>query len=220
MNHLVAIVGPTALGKSMLALHLALAFNGEIVGADSRQIYRYMDIGVAKPTVEQRKLVPHHLVDIVDPDQNFTLALYQRLAYQTIDDIQRRNKLPFLVGGSGLYAWSVIEGWKIPHVPPNAELRRRLEQRATREGVRVLYDELCKADPGGAQRVDPHNLRRVIRALEVCEVTGMPFSQLQHNSSPPYRTLVIGLTAERGSSEPEQESSIGYCPFRRWTWPF
>lgn len=197
MRHLVAIVGPTALGKSELALHLALAFDGEIVGADSQQVYRYADIGVAKPTAEQRMLAPHHLVDIINPGQDFTLALYQELAYRTIDDIHRRGKLPFLVGGSGLYVWSVLEGWEIPHVPPDRELRHRLEERATREGVRTLYSELREIDPLGAQRINPHNLRRVIRALEVCQTAKVPFSQLQHKSPPPFKTLIVGLTTER-----------------------
>jgi len=197
MNHLVAIIGPTASSKSELALHLALTFNGEIVGADSRQVYRYLDIGIAKPTIEQRALVPHHLIDMIDPNQDFTLAQYQELAYQAIDDIQQRDKLPFLVGGSGLYVWSIIEGWKIPRVPPNKGLRQQLEERATKEGVKVLYDELCKIDPRGAQRINPRNLRRTIRALEVCKITGELFSRLQGKSPPSFKTLIIGLTTER-----------------------
>ena len=197
MNHLVAIIGPTASGKSELALHLALTFNGEIVGADSRQVYRYLDIGVAKATIEQRALAPHHLIDMIDPNQDFTLAQYQELAYQAIDDIQQRDKLPFLVGGSGLYVWSIIEGWKIPRVPPNKRLRQQLEERATKEGVKVLYDELCKIDPLGAQRINPRNLRRTIRALEVCQITGEPISRLQDKSPPSFKTLIIGLTTER-----------------------
>ncbi|MCD6359185.1 MAG: tRNA (adenosine(37)-N6)-dimethylallyltransferase MiaA [Dehalococcoidia bacterium] len=197
MKRLIAIVGPTASGKSGLATHLASIFNGEIVGADSRQIYQCVDIAVAKPTDEQRSSVPHHLIDIISPDSNFTLAQYQELAYQSIADIQRHDKLPFLVGGSGLYIWSVIEGWNIPHVPPNKELRHNLTERARCEGVQSLYNELLKVDPLGAQKINPQNLRRIIRALEVCELTGKPFSMLQGRTAPPFDTLIIGLTAER-----------------------
>jgi len=130
MNPLIAIVGPTATGKSRLALRLAQDFNGEIVSADSRQVYRDMDIGTAKPTPEERALVRHHLIDIVNPDDDFTLAQYQELAYQTIADIQKRRKLPLLVGGSGLYLWAVLEGWVIPPVPPDPAFRRRWQEKA------------------------------------------------------------------------------------------
>ena len=198
MKHLIAIIGPTASGKSDLALRLALTFNGEIIGADSRQIYKDVDIGVAKPTVEQRELVIHHLTDIIDPDSNFTLAQYQEMAYQVIDDVQHRNKLPLLVGGSGLYVWSVIEGWRIPRVPPDKGLRHKLTEKAKYEGTQSLYNELLKVDPQGAQKINPQNLRRIIRALEVCKLTGKPFSKLQSKTPPPFETLIIGLTAERG----------------------
>jgi len=163
MNRLVAIVGPTASGKSRLALHLAQIFNGEIVSADSRQVYRHMDIGTAKPVPEELSLVPHHLINIVNPDEIFSLAQYQALAYEAIEGIQRRHKLPFLVGGSGLYIWSVLEGWKIPKVPPDSEFRRRLEEKAA-SGLEELYQELSRLDPEAARKIDPRNVRRVIRA--------------------------------------------------------
>ncbi|GAJ00249.1 unnamed protein product, partial [marine sediment metagenome] len=124
MNHLVAIVGPTGTGKSQLAFRLAQTFEGEIVNADSRQVYCGMDIGTAKPSPQELSLVPHHLINIVNPDEDFSLAQYQELAYQAIDDIQRRSKLPLLVGGSGLYVWSVLEGWGISKIPPDPEFRR------------------------------------------------------------------------------------------------
>jgi tRNA dimethylallyltransferase len=126
MNCLVAVIGPTAVGKSQLALHLAQNFQGEIVNADSRQVYRYMDIGTAKPTSQERALIKNHLIDLINPDEPFSLALYQQLAFEAIADIQSRNRLPLLVGGSGLYVWSVLEGWKIPPVPPNTEFRQVL----------------------------------------------------------------------------------------------
>jgi len=198
MNHLVAIVGPTGVGKSKLALRLAQAFDGEIVSADSRQVYRYMDIGTAKPSREERALVPHHLIDIVSPDENFSLAQYQQLAYRAIEDIQQRNKLALLVGGSGLYVWSVLEGWGIPQVAPDPEFRHSLEEKAaSRVGEDELYQELTSVDPVAAQRIDPRNVRRTIRALEVYKEAEIPLSQLQRKEAPPFNTLIIGLTADR-----------------------
>ena len=197
MNLLVAIVGPTGIGKSQLALRLAQTFNGEIVSADSRQVYRHMDIGTAKPTPKELSLIPHHLINVVNPDENFSLAQYQQLAYKTIEGIQQRHKLALLVGGSGLYVWSVLEGWGIPQVPPDPEFRRSLEKKAAQVGEDKLYQELMEIDPLAAQRIDPRNVRRTIRALEVHRVTATPFSQLQHRKAPPFNTLIIGLTADR-----------------------
>ncbi len=197
MERLIAIVGPTAVGKSRLALHLAQQFRGEIVSADSRQMYRHMDIGTAKPGGEERALVPHHLIDIVNPDEDFSLAQYQQLAYRTIADIHQRRKLPWLVGGSGLYVWAVLEGWSIPAVPPDPALRRTLAERAAKGEVAELYQELMALDPVAAQKIDPRNVRRVIRALEVTRSAGVPFSQLQQKKAPPFQTLMVGLTADR-----------------------
>ncbi len=197
MNHLVAIIGPTATGKSRLAIHLAQDFNGEIVSADSRQVYRHMDIGTAKPGRQDLSLVRHHLVDIISPNEDFSLAQYQQLAYRTIDDIQQRNKLALLVGGSGLYIWSVLEGWEIPQVPPDPEFRHSLQEKATRGGADELYQELMKIDSVAAQRIERRNVRRVIRALEVSRSAGTPFSQLQHKKTPPFDVLIIGLTTDR-----------------------
>jgi tRNA dimethylallyltransferase len=197
MNRLVAIVGPTGIGKSHLAIRLARGFHGEIVNADSRQVYRYMNIGTAKPTPEELSLVPHHLIDIIDPDESFSLAQFQSLAYQAIKDIHQRRKLPLLVGGSGLYVWAVLEGWKIPSVPPDPELRKRLEEKAAAMGTDELYQELMELDPAAAQKIDPRNLRRVIRALEVHQKKGVYFSQLQSKEAPSFNVLIIGLTADR-----------------------
>ena len=130
MKRLIAIVGPTGIGKSRLALHLAGLYQGEIVSADSRQVYRYMDIGTAKPTPQEHAQIPHHLIDIIDPDEDFSLAQYQELAYQAIEDIFQRHKLPFLVGGSGLYVKAVLEGWQIPGVSPDREFRYNIEKRS------------------------------------------------------------------------------------------
>ena len=197
MKHLVAVVGPTAIGKSRLAIKLAQALGGEIVSADSRQVYRFMDIGTAKPGPEELSLVPHHLISIINPDDDFGLAQYHNLAYQAIGDIQGRHRLPLLVGGSGQYIWSLVEGWQIPRVAPDRKLRRSLEERAAAGGGADLYQELTEVDPVAAQRISPQNVRRVIRALEVYRSLGVPFSQLKRKQKPPFRTLIIGLTAPR-----------------------
>ena len=197
MNHLVAIVGPTGIGKSQLALRLARTFAGEIISADSRQVYRHMDIGTAKPTPQELSLVPHHLIDIINPDEDFSLAQYQRLACRAIDDIQQRNKLALLVGGSGLYVWSVLEGWGIPQIPPNPEFRHSLEEKVAEVGKDGLYQELIKVDPIAAQRIDRRNVRRVIRALEVYRGTESSTPRPQNKQAPPFNTLIIGLTADR-----------------------
>ena len=196
MNRIIAIVGPTATGKSALAIQLALALSGEIVSADSRQVYRYMDIGTAKPSREDRVKVPHHLIDIITPIEDFTLATYQELAFEAIADIHGRGKLAFLVGGSGLYVRAVTGGLSIPKVAPDPELRHNLEERAANEGYQVLYDELQKLDPQAAAKIDPRNVRRTIRALEVCLTSGVPFSQLK-KSSAKISAITIGLTTAR-----------------------
>lgn len=195
MNSLVAIVGPTAIGKSSLALDLSRILDGEIINADSRQVYRCMDIGTAKPTPEEQAQVPHHLIDVVYPDQGFNLALYQDKAREAIEDIQSKGKLPLLVGGSGLYVWALLEGWRIPPVPPDPIMRQELDARARAEGVETLYEELRQLDPAAAQRIDPRNARRIIRALEVSR-QGSPFSQLQGKEAF-VNSIVIGLTTDR-----------------------
>jgi len=196
MSHLIAIVGPTGVGKSRLALHLAQKFNGEIVSADSRQIYRHMDIGTAKPSQQELVLV-HHLINIINPDDAFSLAQYQELADFAIDSIIQHQKLPLLVGGSGQYAWSVLEGWGIPKVPPDPNLRNSLEEKAARAGKQELYHELELLDPVAASRIDPSNVRRVIRALEVYRSLKTAPNQLQSRNKIQYDTLIIGLTADR-----------------------
>jgi tRNA dimethylallyltransferase len=184
-------------GKTRLAVALGRELEGEIISADSRQIYQGMDIGTDKPTEEERKLVPHHLIDIIAPDQEFTLAQYQERAYRAIEDVLSRNKVPFLVGGTGLYIRAVLQGFLIPRVKPNLPLRRELLQQAERDGAQALHAQLEEVDPEAAASIDPRNVRRVIRALEVYYELREPISHLQRRKPPPYRTLKIGLTMER-----------------------
>ena len=197
MGPVLAIVGPTAIGKSGVALALAERLGGEIVAADSRQVYRYLDIGTAKPTAQERARVPHHLVDVAAPDEAFTLAHYRSLALAAIRDILQRGKTPILVGGSGLYVRAVVEGLAVPAVPPDADFRRALEARAAAEGPLVLHRELAAVDLDAAARIDPRNIRRVVRALEVWRSTGVSFSALQQQRQPPFPVIKVGLTADR-----------------------
>ena len=198
-NPLVVVIGPTAVGKTTLSLHLAGALDGEIVSADSRLFYRGMDIGTAKPTLEERAHIPHHLIDIADPDETVGLAEFQELAYAAIDGIHARGKLPLLVGGTGQYVRAVLEGWRVPRVPPDPVLRADLEARAERDGAAALHGRLARLDPAAAGRIDPRNVRRVVRALEVCLITGRPISEQQGKRPPPYRILQISLTMERAA---------------------
>jgi tRNA dimethylallyltransferase len=198
-NALLVIVGPTAVGKTALSLHLAEVLAGEVVSADSRLFYRGMDIGTAKPTPEERARVPHHLIDIAEPDGTVGLAEFQDLAYAAIADVRARGKRPLLVGGTGQYVRAVVEGWRIPRVGPDPTLRAELRARAEREGAASLHAHLAQLDPDAAGRIDPRNVRRVIRALEVCLLTGQPISQQQRKRPPPYRILQIGLTMERAA---------------------
>ena len=191
------VVGPTAVGKSALAMHLAFAFDGEIVNADSRQVYRFMDIGTAKPSTNDRTNVPHHLIDILNPDQEFSLAKYLDLAHEAVQDIQRRSMLPSVAGGTGQYIWALLEGWQVPHVPPNLQLRRQLEDLVQREGAATLHKQLVNLDPESAARIDPRNVRRIIRALEIYQATGSPPSALRSKTPPHQRPLIIGLTMAR-----------------------
>jgi tRNA dimethylallyltransferase len=194
-RRLLVLVGPTAVGKTSLSLQLARHFNGEIVSADSRLFYRGMDIGTAKPTAGERQAIPHHLIDICDPDETLSLGQYQRLAYRTIDEILSRGRLPILVGGTGQYVWAVVEGWGIPEVAPRPALRAALEKLGEAE----LGRWLAALDPMAAGRIDSRNVRRVIRALEVTVVTGRPISELQRKQPPPYDIRILGLLRDRGS---------------------
>ncbi len=188
-----AIVGPTASGKTALAIEIARQFEGEIVSADSRQIYRGMDIGTAKPTAAELAAAPHHLIDVANPDEEYTVAQYKRDADAAISDILSRKKLPVLAGGTGLYVKAVLENLNIPAVKADPELRAKLEAEINVEGLGTVFQKLVALDPEAAYVVDPANPRRVVRALEVALSTGMPFTAQRKKHEPLYEPLVIGL---------------------------
>jgi tRNA dimethylallyltransferase len=196
-GYLIAIVGPTAVGKTKIAVQLAERLGGEIVSADSRLFYRGMDIGTAKPTLAERQHVPHHLIDVADPDETWSLALFQQRAGQTISEIHARQHLPFLVGGTGQYLRAVVEGWEIPRVEPDPRLRLALEDWARQIGPVELHARLAVLDEVAAKRIDPRNLRRTVRALEVILSTGRRFSDQRQRGRPIYRLLVLGLACPR-----------------------
>jgi len=205
---IVILTGPTAVGKSGLALKLAGRFEGEIISADSRQLYRQMDIATAKPSPQELALIPHHFINIIDPDQDFSLADFQTQAYAIIEAILARRKLPIVVGGTVLYINALAEGWQIPEVEPAPALRRTLEEEAARRGPAALYEELRQIDPAATERILPTNTRRIIRALEVYRTTGRLFSQAQGKSPPPYRILKLGLTLERPALHQQADARI------------
>jgi tRNA dimethylallyltransferase len=194
---LILIIGPTAVGKTELAIQLAERLNGEIVSADSRLFYRGMHIGTAKPTREEMARVPHHLVDIADPDEILSLAVFQQKAQDAITDIHSRNKLPFLVGGTGQYVRAVTQGWSPPEVQPDEKLRAELEREKEENGFYWLHDKLRKLDPEAADKIDARNYRRTIRALEVILSTGRKFSEQRGSGDSPYHLLTVGLIRPR-----------------------
>lgn len=206
LKPLIVILGPTASGKTGLALKLAKKFNGELVNADSRQIYKEMDIAtnktgeaiIIKKVINDEMVyfvdtVPLHLLDIVNPDQDFSLAQYKKLAVKKIKDIQQRGYLPILVGGTGLYISAIVDNLNIPPAPPDRQFRKRLEK----EELQDLFIQLKKVDPASAKSIGPDNKRKIIRALEVYKTTGKPFSSQQKNGRPLFNILQIGIKTDR-----------------------
>jgi len=196
---LLVITGPTATGKTSAGIEAALQLNGEIVSADSMMVYRGMDIGTAKPTAAEMRGIPHHLIDVVDPDEDFSVACYQELAEKHIREISLRGKLPILVGGTGLYVRAVLDHYNFV-VGADQALRRELQDAARARGVAWLHEQLAKVDPVSAARLHPNNVRRVIRALEVYYKTGQPLSSFQDRdlrTDSKYCALVFGLTCDR-----------------------
>jgi tRNA dimethylallyltransferase len=194
---LIAVVGQTATGKTEAAIAVAGAAGGEVVGADAYQVYRGLDIGTAKPSQEQRRQTPHHLIDVLDPDEELTLARYLDLARAALDDIWAREKVAVVCGGSGQYVWALLEGWQVPRVAPDAEVRASLERFAEEHGAAALHQRLAQADPEAASRIDYRNVRRVSRALEVIEREGRPLAACQARQPPDADALILGLRCPR-----------------------
>ena len=193
----IVIIGPTGVGKTAISLGLAERFKGEIVSADSRLVYRGMNIGTAKPILAEQRRVKHHLIDVVEPADEWNLAKYQSEAEVAIENIHDRGKIPFLVGGTGQYITAVLEGWTPPPKSQDVVFRRSLEQQAQEMGYEILHRRLEKIDPISAERIDARNVRRVIRALEIYHVTGLPPSRVRVKTPPDFDFLKIGLTLPR-----------------------
>lgn len=193
----VVLVGPTAVGKTEISLQIAERLPAEIVSADSRLFYRGMDIGTAKPSVDEMARVPHHLIDVADPDQPWSLATFQSEAQRLIRNIHNRGGVPLLVGGSGQYVRAVIEGWQGPPYEPDAALREYLERWAKQIGPEELHKKLERLDPDSAKIIDARNVRRTIRAIEVILISGKRFSEQRKKLPSPYTLLIIGLIRPR-----------------------
>jgi tRNA dimethylallyltransferase len=193
----VALVGATGTGKSDLAVVVGEALGGEIISVDSRLIYRGMDIGTDKPSAVQRRRVPHHLIDVADPDETWSLAQYQRQVVRLVAEISGRGRLPLLVGGTGQHMRAVLEGWSPPPRPVDPALRHALEAEAEIEGGAALFERLRRVDPESAARLDPRNVRRVIRALEIHELTGAPASRQRRRVPVTFEAVTIGLNLPR-----------------------
>jgi tRNA dimethylallyltransferase len=205
-NKLIAIVGPTASGKTRLAVELAELRTGfEAINADSRQVYRHMDIGTAKPSASEQTALPHHLIDVVDPDEPFGLATWLGLANKALRAVWERDGVPVLVGGTGQYVWALLEGWRVPEVPPQDSLRRQLEGRRPQE----LLAELRRIDPESREFIQPQNVRRVIRALEVFHATGKPFSYWRTKEPPAFEWLALGLRLSREELYARIDARVG-----------
>ena len=193
------IVGPTASGKTAASLQLASQACVEIVNADSRQVYRGMSVGTGKPAPNELASVPHHLIDVAAPDEQYNLARFLAEARAAIAGIASRDAVPVVVGGTGQYVWGLAEGWHAPAVPSNPQLRAELAEEARRNGAEALHDRLRAVDPHAADAIDPCNVRRVIRALEVWHETGEAFSRQQRKSPPEFESVLLGIAPERAA---------------------
>jgi len=198
---LLVVAGPTAVGKTKISLALSQRLDGEIVSADSVQVYRYLDIGSAKPSLQERKGIPHHLIDLVDPDAEFTVYDYQQRAQKAIREIDQRGRLPILTGGTGLYIKAVLDSYRFDDRKTNPLIRKRLTEKLALKGKEYLYRLLQEIDPSTAKKVHPNDLRRIKRALEFFYLTGEPISRQRERTrkqkKTPYRLTVAGLTMER-----------------------
>ncbi|WP_090633074.1 tRNA (adenosine(37)-N6)-dimethylallyltransferase MiaA [Neobacillus massiliamazoniensis] len=196
---LLVIIGPTAVGKTKLSIELAKRFNGEIISGDSMQIYRGMDIGTAKIKKNEMGGIPHHLLDIRDPEEKFSVAEFQQLVRSKISEIAKKGKLPMIVGGTGLYIQSVLYDYQFSDAPADEGFRKELEEKVKERGSQILHQELVEIDPESASHIHPNNARRVIRALEIYHCTGKTMSEYQEKQQPDllYDTALVGLTMER-----------------------
>jgi tRNA dimethylallyltransferase len=192
-----ALLGPTAVGKTELSVRLSKRLDGEIISMDSRLLYRGMDIGTDKPSIDQQQAVPHHLIDVANPDETWSLAKFRAAALQIIDEIHARDRVPFLVGGTGQYLTGLLEGWIPPPQPADPVFRLELETFVEQEGKEALHARLKEIDPTSAERIHASNVRRVIRALEIYHTTGKPPSKIRRKDPPPFRSLRIGLHLPR-----------------------
>jgi tRNA dimethylallyltransferase len=190
---IIAVVGPTASGKTALGIALAQKLDGEIVSADSRQIYRWMDIGTAKPSAAERRAIPHHLIDIKNPDEDYAVAEYKSDAISAVNDILSHGKVPIILGGTGLYVKAVLENLDIPKVTTDPKLRAEIEAEIARDGLEAMFKKLVVLDPEAAYVVDPKNPRRVVRALEVAITTSEPFTAQRKKNEPLFDALTLGL---------------------------
>jgi len=191
----VAIVGPTASGKTALSIAVARELGGEIIACDSRTVYREFDIGTAKPTMEERAGIKHYAIDVADPTEDYTVARFIEEGARAIAEIEALGKISIVTGGTGFYSRALLEGLDIPNVAPQPELRAQLRELADRQGNDVLHQRLAQVDPQSAARLNANDRFRVVRALEVHAVTGVPMSQAAGRKKTPYRTIWIGLTA-------------------------
>ncbi len=191
------IVGPTASGKTDAGIRLAKLLDGEVVSVDSRYLYRGMDIGTAKPSLDERQGVPHWLIDVADPDETWSLSLFQKAADEAVRDIYGRGKVPILVGGTGQYVRAILEGWSVPEGEPDHRLRAYLEKRGADIGPEALHRELSLLDPEAAVKIEWQNMRRTVRALEVILTTGKKFSEQRTVRESPYKAVVYGMKRDR-----------------------
>lgn len=199
MSKIVAVVGPTASGKTALAVKLAKRFNGEVISADSMQVYKGMDIATAKPDENEMSGIPHHLISIISPDEEFSVSIFKTLAEKAIEDISSRGKLPIIAGGTGLYIDALLNNTTFLDNTKNDEIRSKLQKRAETEGAEALYKELLEKDPQTAEKIHPNNVLKIVRALEILYSSGKTLTEQNaesHLEKSPYESLIIGLNAK------------------------
>ncbi len=198
-SKIIAVAGPTASGKTALAVEIATRLGGEVISCDSMQIYKHMNIGTAKPTIDEKRNIPHHMIDIVEPFESYSVAMFVKDARRCIDDVLSRGKIPILAGGTGLYMDSVINNIEFDEFEDDVEYRDELQKIAEEKGVEVLHEMLREKDSLAAEKIHPNNVRRVIRALEVCKATGRTFTEVSRDAvkTPIYEALTFGLEYER-----------------------